>query len=97
MTSWPLNSSGMNGIGGAGITLAIVDNSSGACSARATKSAMVRGVAGSHEHAADHLGQLVRGVVEPRHHPEVAAAATDRPEQVSVLRGVGHHGSHPKG
>src|SRR5215211_8827903 len=39
MISWPCCSAGMNGSGGAGMKLAIVDNSSGAASARAMNSA----------------------------------------------------------
>jgi len=44
--SRPWYSSGTNGIGGHGITLAIVESSSGAVSAAAMKPAIVSGVAG---------------------------------------------------
>src|SRR5215204_3804290 len=47
MTSWPCASGGKNGIGGATITLAIVESSSGAVSAAATNELMTSGVAGS--------------------------------------------------
>jgi hypothetical protein len=47
MTSSPWCSAGTNGIGGAGITLAIVDSSSGAAAASATKPSITSGVAGS--------------------------------------------------
>ena len=43
---WPWTSSGTNGIGGHGITFAIVDSSSGASAAAAMKPAMVSVVAG---------------------------------------------------
>ena len=46
ITSLPCSSSGRNGIGGAGMTLAMVESSSGAASAAATKPAMVSAVAG---------------------------------------------------
>ena len=45
--SLPCHSSGTNGMGGVGITLAIVDSSSGAASAAAMKPAIVSAVAGS--------------------------------------------------
>ena len=47
MTSLPWASSGTNGIGGAGITFAIDESSSGAASASAMKPAIVSTVAGS--------------------------------------------------
>jgi hypothetical protein len=47
MTSRPCCSARMNGSGGAGMTLAIVDNCSGAACAAATKPATTFGVAGS--------------------------------------------------
>ena len=47
MTSLPCCSAGTNGIGGAGMTLAIVDSSSGAASAAAMNPAIVSAVAGS--------------------------------------------------
>jgi hypothetical protein len=47
MTMLPTASSGRNGIGGAVMTLAIVDSSSGAASAAAMKPATVPTVAGS--------------------------------------------------
>jgi hypothetical protein len=37
MTSWPWTSAGKNGIGGADMTLAIVESSSGAASAAAVR------------------------------------------------------------
>ncbi len=46
ITSLPCCASGTNGIGGQGITLAIVDSASGAASAAATKPAIVSAVAG---------------------------------------------------
>ncbi len=45
-TGLPWCSSGTNGIGGAGITLAIVESSSGAASASATNPSITSGVAG---------------------------------------------------
>src|SRR5215218_6825084 len=46
MTSRPRCSAGTNGSGGAGMTLAMVDSSSGAACASATKAAITAGVAG---------------------------------------------------
>ena len=53
MTSLPCWSSGTNGIGGQGMTLAIEDSSSGAASAAATKPAIVVRGRGQDEHPAD--------------------------------------------
>ena len=47
IASLPCHSSGTNGMGGVGITLAMVDSSSGAASAAAMKPATVSAVAGS--------------------------------------------------
>ena len=46
ITSWPWCSSGMNGIGGHGMTFAIAESDSGAASAAAMNPATVSGVAG---------------------------------------------------
>ena len=84
ITGLPCASSGMNGIGGASITLAIVESSSGAAS---------RGLeeAGDHlrrrrqdHHAADDLRDLVQAQLEAGGDAEVALAAADRPEEVRL-------------
>ena len=43
------------------------------------------------EHAPDDRRQLVQPVLEARHHPEVAATAANRPEQVGLVLRVGAH------
>ena len=85
MTSLPTASSGRNGIGGAVMTLAIVDSSSGAASAAAMKPATVSAVAGSTSIPPIERRQLVEPIVELRHHAEVASSAADGPEQVGVV------------
>ena len=85
MTSLPCCSAGTNGIGGQGITLAIVDSSSGAASAARDEAGdRLRG-GRQEEHPADDPGQLVEPVLEPGHDAEVAATAADRPEQVGLV------------
>ena len=88
MTSLPWSSSGRKGIGGAGMTFAIVDSSSGAASAAAMNPATVSGSGRQDEHPADHRRELVEAELEPGRHPEVAAAAADRPEQVGLVLGI---------
>ena len=88
MTSLPWCSSGTNGIGGQVMTLAMVDELLG------------RRLGGGDE-AGDHVraspagracrrrsADLVEPELEPGHDAEVAAAATDRPEQVRLVLGV---------
>ena len=70
------------------MTLAIADSSSGAASASATNAAITSGVAGQDQHPADDRVDLVQPELEARSDAEVAAAATNRPEQVRVLLGV---------
>ena len=84
ITSLPWCSSGTNGIGGQGMTLAIVDSSSGAASAAAMKPGDRLGRRRQDEHPADDRRQLVQPELEPGRDAEVAAAAADRPEQVRV-------------
>ena len=79
---------GTNGIGGQGMTLAIVESSSGAASAAATKPAIVSGVAGRMSIPPTTSASGVEPELEPGHDAEVAAAAADRPEQVRVRLGV---------
>ena len=59
-TSLPWCSSGTNGIGGQGMTFAIVDSSSGAASAAAMNPAIVSGVAGRISIPPTTLGDVVR-------------------------------------
>ena len=88
MTSCPCSSSGTNGIGGQGMTLAMVDSSSGAASAAAMKPATVSAVAGRMSIPPTTVSTVVQPELEPGHHAEVAAAAADRPEQVRIVVGV---------
>ena len=88
IASLPCSSSGRNGIGGARITLAIDESSSGAASASAMKPSIVSTVAGRKQHAADHGVERVQREPEPGRDAEVAAAAADRPEQVGFVLGV---------
>ena len=85
-TSSPVSSSGRNGIGGAGMTLAIVVSSSGAASAAAMNPATDVRRGRQDQHPAHDPVELVQPVLEPGRDAEVAAAATDRPEQVGVGR-----------
>ena len=86
-------------MGGAGMMLAMVDSSSGAASAAATKPAMASGVAGQHQQAAHELVDRVQAELEAGGDAEVAAAAADGPEQLGMGLGVdleqaavgGHH------
>src|SRR5215203_3084584 len=75
MTSCPCASGGKNGIGGATITLAMVESSSGAASASATNEATTSGVAGR---------ILMQTILEPGNHSEVPSAAPDRPEKIRM-------------
>ena len=84
----PWCSSGTNGIGGQGITFAIVDSSSGAACGRGDEPGDRLGRGRQDEHPADGRGDLVEAELEAGHDPEVAAAATDGPEQVRVVVGV---------
>ena len=74
----------MNGIGGASITLAIVESSSGAASAASMKPAITSGRGRQDQHPADDLRDLVQPELEARGDAEVAAAAADRPEEVGL-------------
>ena len=87
-TRRPCCSAGRNGIGGAGITFAIVESSSGAASAAATNAAMTSGVAGRISSPPTTVVDLVQPELEAGRDPEVAAAATDRPEEVGMVLGV---------
>ena len=86
ITSWPWYSSGTNGIGGQGITLAIVESPSGAARPRRMNPATVAGVAGRTSIPPDDLADRLEPELEPRRDAEVAAAAADRPEQVGLVR-----------
>ena len=87
-TSLPCCSSGTNGIGGAGMTLAIVESSSGAASASAMKPAIASGVAGRISIPPTIGVDRVEPELEAGRDAEVAAAAADRPEQVRIVLGV---------
>ena len=87
--SRPWTASGKNGIGGAGITLAIVDSSSGAAADGGHEPGDRLGGRRQDEHPADDPGERLEAVPEPGDHAEVAAAAADRPEQVGLRLGVG--------
>ena len=65
--------------------MAIVESSSGAASAAATNPAIVSGGRRQDQQPADDTRQLVQPELEPRHDAEVAAAATDRPEEVRLV------------
>ena len=95
MTSLPWCSSGTNGIGGQGMTLAMVDSSSGAASAAAMNPATVSAVAGRISIPPTISGDLVEPVLEARRDAEVAAAAADRPEQVRMVLGVDQQAAAP--
>ena len=70
---------GTNGIGGQGMTLAIVESSSGAAVGRRDEPGDRVRRRGQEQHAADDLGQRVEPELEPRHDAEVAAAARGSP------------------
>ena len=82
--SFPWCSCGTNGIGGAGMTLAIVDSSSGAASAAAMNPATTSAVAGRMSIPPTTVAHVVQPELEAGGDAEVAAAAADRPEQVGV-------------
>ena len=82
-TGRPCSSAGRNGIGGAGMTLAIVESSSGAASAAATKPAITRPSPGGPA-SRRRSRRPLQPELKPRHDAEVAAAAADRPEEVRV-------------
>jgi hypothetical protein len=84
MTVCPWMASGRKGIAGAGITLAIVERSSLAASAAAMKPATVaRWQAGRGSRR--RCCQGLEAVQETGHDTEVAASATDPPEEVRVF------------
>ncbi len=87
-----MSSGGRNGIGGAGITFAIVESSSGAASASAMNAGDHVGRRRQEQHPADHRVDGMEPELEPGDDTEVAAAATDRPEQIRLRLGV--HPSH---
>ena len=70
------------------MTLAMVDSSSGAASACGDEGGDDVGRRRQHQHAAHHGADRVQPELEPGRDAEVAAAATDRPEQVRVRLGV---------
>ena len=84
MTTSPWCSSGMKGIGGAVITVAIVDRSSGSRLGGRHEAGDGLGRRGQDEHAARDRVQRVELELEARDDAEVAAAAADRPEEVRV-------------
>ena len=81
----------MPGIGGAGMTFAIVVTSSGAASAAAMNPATTLASAGNTRSPAHDRRQRAQPILEPRRDAKVAASAADRPEQIRVQRGVGSH------
>ncbi len=83
ITSSPWCSSATNGIGGQGMTFAIVDSSSGAASAAAMNPATSRPWRAGRACRRDRR-RPGQAVLEPGRDAEVAAAAADRPEQVRV-------------
>ena len=88
MTRRPCSSGGRNGIGGAGMTLAMPESSSGAASAASHEGVDRVGRRGQDQHPADDRADLLEPEAEPGRDAEVAAAAADRPEQVRVRLGV---------
>ena len=90
ITTLPWCSAGTNGIGGQGMTLAIVESPSGAASAASTNPAIVSGRRGQQQQAADDPRQRVQPELEPGHDADVGPRATDRPEQVGLVRLIDH-------
>ena len=88
MTSCPCIDAGTKGNGGAGITLPMIDSSSGAASAISITPAMTSSVAGNSNTPPRTSVHGLKLIAEARHHAEVAAAAPDRPEQLGVRRRV---------
>ena len=84
----PCTASGRNGMGGAGMTLAMVDSSSGAASAAAMNPAITSGVAGRRSMPPTIAGNVMEPVLEPGRDAEVPAAAADRPEEVRIMVGI---------
>ena len=84
ITTLPCCPRAANGIGGAGITFAMAERSLGRGRRGGDEAGdRVRRRRQDQEPAHD-LGQGMEPELEPGHHPEVAAAATDGPEQVRV-------------